>query len=160
MKFKPIILLILTCLLLLSCGRITDDLFGSDQGNSPVTSSDPTSSSDVGRSPLEAIEGEDKMSRSEVFVDSSELVVMESYPLQIVLHVKGNLPTPCHQLRAKMANPNENGEIHIDLYSLVDPEAICIQMLESFESNIQLGSFPDRSYTVWLNGVQVGEFSQ
>jgi hypothetical protein len=43
---------------------------------------------------------------------------------------------------------------------LADPEEICIQVIQEFETRLPLGSFPDGSYTIWLNSKQVGEFTQ
>ena len=36
---------------------------------------------------------------------------------------------------------------------------VCTQMLQPFDVSFSLGSFKDGKYTVWLNGKQVGEFS-
>ncbi len=96
----------------------------------------------------------------EVFIRSTELLVMESYPLQVALIVKGELPTPCHRLKAEVKDPDELNRIQVSLVSLVDPTEICIQMLQAFEERISLGSYPDGSYTVYLNGKEVGKFTQ
>ncbi|HEU4750416.1 MAG TPA: hypothetical protein VFT54_05100, partial [Acidimicrobiia bacterium] len=32
-----------------------------------------------------------------VFVETTDILLMESFPVQVVLRVTGNLPTPCHQ---------------------------------------------------------------
>jgi hypothetical protein len=37
---------------------------------------------------------------------------------------------------------------------------VCIQVLQAFESSINLGTYPDGTYTVWVNGELVGEFTQ
>jgi hypothetical protein len=34
----------------------------------------------------------------------------------------------------------------------------CIQVLEPFQEQIDLGTFPSGHYSVWLNGEWVGEF--
>jgi len=127
--------------------------------SAPV-SSDETPSGGSAVSPLDPLPGEDKLRRGEVTVEKSELLVMESYPLQVALSVKGTLPTPCHHLRAKIEKPDSQNRIQVELYSLVDPVEICVQILEEFVTNLSLGSYPDGSYTVWLNGKQVGEFIQ
>lgn len=160
MRFRVIVQLIVVITLLSACtGALVDNTSPTpDDSQTPNDNSVPDGVDT--RNPLEPVEDEENMSQGEVFIDSSELLILESYPLQIRLLVEGNLPTPCHQLRATMEAPDDQGNIHIKLYSLVDPEAICIQMLEDFESNIPLGSFPDGSYSVWLNGEQVGTFHQ
>jgi hypothetical protein len=77
-----------------------------------------------------------------------------------MLNLKGTLSTPCHHLRAKVNQPDAENRIQVEVYSIHDPDEICIQMLEEYETNIPLGSFPDGSYTIWVNGEQVGEFTQ
>jgi hypothetical protein len=109
-------------------------------------------------SPLEPLPGEESMDRGEAFVDDTQLLVMESFPPQYLLQLTGSLPTPCHYLRADISEPDAQNRIDIEVYSLVDPDVTCIQVLESFQTGINLGSFPQGSYTVLLNGEQVAEF--
>lgn len=97
-------------------------------------------------------------SRGTVFIDSSDLLVMESYPVQIALVLNGNLPTPCNQLRVIANPPNEQNQIQVEVYSVIDPAEMCIQVLEPFEANIGLGSFPSGHYSVLVNGEMAGEF--
>lgn len=101
---------------------------------------------------------DDELLRGEAYVDSVDLLAMESYPLQFALIIKGSLPTPCHELRALLNEPFENGKIIVNVYSVADPNAVCAQMLQPFEQTIFLGSFPGQHYTVWVNGKQVAQF--
>jgi hypothetical protein len=103
---------------------------------------------------------EANLSRGEVFITSQELQVKESYPLQVSLLITGSLPTPCHQLKVEVSEPDADNQIAVEAYSLVDPNQNCIQVLKGFEENIPLGSYPDGSYTVVLNGEEVGQFTQ
>ncbi len=108
-------------------------------------------------SPLDPIPGEEKMVRGGVFIDSADVLLLESFPVQVTLKITGNLPTPCHTLRAKVSEPNENREIHVELYSLTDPGAICIQVLQPFETTIPLGSYESGEYTIYVNREEVGK---
>ena len=98
------------------------------------------------------------LTRGNVFIDSSDLLIMESYPIQVALTMKGSLPTPCNQLRVIAKPPDEQNQIQIEVYSVIDPEQACVQVLEPFEANIGLGSFPTGHYSVWVNGGTIGEF--
>ena len=102
--------------------------------------------------------GDDALQRGNAFIDSADILTMESYPLQFTVILKGNLPTPCHELRVAYNQPDAENKIGLEVYSVADPNAICAQMLQPFEQNIPLGSFPAGHYTVWVNGKQVGEF--
>src|SRR5690349_5972837 len=70
------------------------------------------------------------LSRGAAYVDSVELLTMESLPLQFSLHLKGTLPTPCHKLRVSANLPDPENKIRIDVYSIVDPNVVCTQVLE------------------------------
>lgn len=98
------------------------------------------------------------LTRGEVFVQEMGLLIRESYPPQISLNLSGDLPTPCHQLRVQVNEPDENNKIDVEAYSVVDPEMICIQVLEPFQASIDLGTFPSGHYSVWVNGELAGEF--
>ena len=102
--------------------------------------------------------GDDALLRGGVYLDSTDLLAMESFPVQYSLTLKGNLPTPCHELRVVYHEPDAGKKINLDVYSVADPNAVCIQMLEPFSVNIPLGSFPSGHYTVWVNGEMVAEF--
>jgi hypothetical protein len=97
------------------------------------------------------------MMRGNAFLDAKELLTLESFPLQFMLHLTGSLPTPCNQLRVAVRTPDSENKILMDVYSVSVSDAICVQVLEPFEVNIPLGSFPTGHYTVWVNGKQVSE---
>jgi hypothetical protein len=102
--------------------------------------------------------GDASLTRGNAYLDSTQLNTMESYPLQYSLTLKGSLPTPCHQLRVEVIPPDPDRRININVYSVVDPNLICVQMLQSFEANIPLGSFPAGHYTLWVNAAKIAEF--
>lgn len=97
------------------------------------------------------------------YVDVAELFIMESYPVQVEVAVRGNLPTPCHVLREQVETQDFGDEKRVDitLSSEADPETICTQVLEPFEAGISLDleNATDGVYVVYVNGELVGEFS-
>lgn len=108
--------------------------------------------------PYQPLESDAALQRGEVFLDTTDLLVIETYPkTSIGLALQGNLPTPCHQLRIASRTEAEN-RILVEVYSVVDPTQICVQMLQPFEVTYNLGSFPSGNYTVWVNGKQIGQF--
>jgi hypothetical protein len=139
-------------------------------GNLPLTEPTPTPMSPIMVEPTQRPQpgpinnvylpeqNDVNFSRGQVYIDSSDLLVMESYPVQIALNLKGNLPTPCNRLRVVANPPDEQNRIEIEVYSVIDPEQVCIQVLEPLDANIGLGSFPTGHYSVWVNGEMVGEF--
>jgi hypothetical protein len=103
--------------------------------------------------------GDEKLVRGEVFIDEKQLLTLEIYPPQVMLHLKGSLPTPCHQLRVKVNGPDDQNSIQVEVYSLAKPDEICIQVLAPFDVNIPLRNFPAGKFMVWVNGEKVGEIT-
>ena len=102
--------------------------------------------------------GDTKLIRGNIFIEEKGLIIRESYPPQIAVSISGNLPTPCHEIRAEIGEPDAENKISVAVYTVVDPNMICTQVLKPFTENIELGTFPRGHYTVWLNGEMVGEF--
>ncbi|HLF74717.1 MAG TPA: hypothetical protein VI524_10245 [Anaerolineales bacterium] len=128
--------------------------------DAPVTSppgTDPTAM-DSPEMPFAPKPDDANLSRGTVFIHESGLLIRESFPPQIALALSGELPTPCHELRVVVQKPDGENKIDVEAYSVVDPEQVCIQVLQSFAENIELGTFPGGHYTVWVNGEMVGEF--
>lgn len=101
--------------------------------------------------------GDNLLSRSEVYPESILINVMESYPLQFSLQITGSLPNPCHYLRIIIYPPDVQNRIEIDLYSVVNPQTMCTEVLKPFEVSIPLGSYPTGNYSIFINGSLVGE---
>lgn len=95
--------------------------------------------------------------RSEAFIGDAQVLILESFPIQIRLSVTGDLPTPCHIPVWEVED--DGATIAVTLESAADPDEACTQVLEPFEVTIDLGSFSEGSRTVTLNGETVGEFS-
>ncbi len=93
-----------------------------------------------------------------VFIESADIVLKESFPVQVELVLTGNLPTPCHQLRVVVSEPDADSQIEVQAYSVSDPEKMCIQVLEPFEAVIPLGDYTKGEFTILINEEPAGEF--
>jgi len=91
-----------------------------------------------------------------VYLDMREVGLLKNN--KIGLKLAGNLPTPCHQLRVMISEPDDEKQIRIEVYSVANPDEMCIQILAPFEAEIPLGSFDEGEYAIWVNGEQIGEF--
>ena len=91
-----------------------------------------------------------------VFVDTSDILLMESFPVQVALHLTGNLPTPCH--RAVWEVEDDGTTIAVRLASVTEPDVVCAQVLEPFEVSIPLGDYESGTRVVTLNGAEIGDF--
>jgi hypothetical protein len=128
--------------------------------DSPVTSPPQPNSTPIGTPdmPFAPQPDDTNLSRGNVFINESSLVIRESFPPQISLSLSGDLPTPCHELRVDIEEPDAENKINVAVYSVVDPDQVCIQVLEPFQANIDVGIFPSGHYTVWVNEEMMGEF--
>ena len=152
-------LMTLTLLLLVACSPFSATLPpGSAQAPSPDTPVNNLTPLPPSQAPYAPQPGDDALQRGPAFVEATDLLVLESYPLQFNLSLSGELPTPCHELRIFVGEPDADNNIAVDVYSLVDPNAICIQVLQSFQASVNLGSFPTGHYTITVNGEAAGEF--
>jgi hypothetical protein len=118
--------------------------------NQPVSPQQPGA-------PLAPLPQEGNMDRGSVYIDNVNILTLESFPPQFNVEVQGNLPTPCHRLRYVINEPAAQNNINIEIFTLVNPEEMCIQVLQPFDEVISLGSFPDGSYTVLVNGQAAGQ---
>jgi hypothetical protein len=116
----------------------------------------PTNESNL--NPFAPQTGDKNLIRADIYLDEASLVIRESYPPQVSLSIVGNLPTPCHQLRVKIAEPDQENKISIEAYSLMDPNKVCVEVLEPFQEYIDLGTFRSGHYSVWVNDKLAGEF--
>ncbi|MCI0544236.1 MAG: hypothetical protein L0Z49_07280 [Actinobacteria bacterium] len=91
-----------------------------------------------------------------VFIGSATLRVMESFPVQVVLDVVGEKPTPCHEVFWTVEHDGE--VIVVEMISQIPPDQVCAQVIDPFTVAVPLGSWQDETREVRLNGETVGSF--
>lgn len=107
--------------------------------------------------PYAPLPDDNKLSAGNLYLESAEVLVLESYPPQFRLSLHGSLPTPCHALRVKIDPPDENNNIYINAYSVADPGMVCAQVLQSFDAAVPLKNLIPGRYVVWVNGEKIAE---
>lgn len=104
--------------------------------------------------------GDDALERGAFFADAVIVMPSPTSAGQFDLYVEGSLPTPCNLPRAVIQPPDAQNRILVELYSLVNPEEICIQVIAPY--NGQVGSLVDLApgtYTVVMENTPVAEFT-
>jgi len=103
---------------------------------------------------------DNNLTRGDVHLElaSSQLFIMESYPIQVIAILRGNLPDPCHRLRVTVTAADANNRINLQVYSLTSSDSICAMVLEPFTANIPLGTYAGGHFSVYVNGELLGEF--
>lgn len=121
-----------------------------DDGDQPITDPGPVGSVPNPRPPLPgSVDGE-------VAIVGADLRIMESYPIQVMLDVSGEKPTPCHEV---FWTAEDDGEvIHIEMISQVASDQQCAQVVEPFIVAVPLGSWEGEAREVELNEVVIGSF--
>lgn len=142
------IILGLACIIMVACGA-------GIMPNDETIKSSPTASPALWDPEID----DESLIRGEAFVNESQIIVQENAPHQHLLRLSGALPTPCHQLRVLLPEPDELARIWVEVYSLSDPAEICIQVLEPFEASIPLGEFSPGEYEVLVNGDLIGSIN-
>ena len=149
MKSVPIAFFL--AILVVSCTKPPDTAVTSPPGDSVPTN--PSLENPFAPQPED-----DNLTRGEAFIHETSLVIRESFPPQISVMLRGDLPTPCNALRIILNPPDEENKIVVEVYSVADPDRICTQVLQPFEESLDLGTYPSGHYTVWVNDALAGEF--
>jgi hypothetical protein len=151
--------MVIVMILLAGCGAVSGT--STPAPDLPVSTTDSLPGNPTEEPPVMpyAPQPEDNnLTRGNIFIEEKGLIIRESYPPQIALGLSGNLPNPCHQLRAVVSEPDAENKINVELYTMVDPNRMCTEVLKPFSQNIELGTFPGGHYSVWVNGGLAGEF--
>lgn len=96
-----------------------------------------------------------KVGGTPAIIDLAEIVLLEESPSGYGLRITGTIPTPCHELKVDVEDPDDDDQIQVEVYSLSKPGEVCIQIIEEFDKIVPLEIFnPDRNQ-LWVIGEQV-----
>ena len=86
-------------------------------------------------------------------VESIDILVLESFPVQIHLLVNGNLPTPCYEI-TQIEKHRERNIFYVKLM-MKDSGLVCIKKFEPFQETIALDAcgLSAGTYHVDVNGI-------
>lgn len=144
MKIIISALLVASVLLMASCQPVLPKPVDPDQ---PVSSDDPPA-------PTASISDNDKYVISEMtYIDSIDVLVLESWPLQVNAVIKGNLPDGCTVIH-QVQNQIDGTVFNIKIFTIREKEAFCTEALVPFEEVVPLDVYglPAGTYTVKAYG--------
>lgn len=103
--------------------------------------------------------GDSDMVYGDIALDSASVFVMESKPPQAMVNFGYFLPTPCHQLRVEVSGPDEQKQIQLKAYGVIEKDRECTLMIPdaALQASLNFGDLPRGRYAVFLNGDQLGE---
>lgn len=79
-------------------------------------------------------------------------------PPRAVLALVGYMPSVCNELRVEINPPDEEYNVYVEVYSLIDTDIQCDNVFQQFETSILLGTYSPGRYLVWVNGILAGDF--
>lgn len=91
-----------------------------------------------------------------VQVDSVEVLIMESFPVQVGLAVSGYKSVPCVELLPAAVARQDNLFTVVLAETLLGPAESCIAVIDPFETNVSLDvlGLSAGTYSVTVNGVE------
>lgn len=137
-------------------GLLAGLLAGCTLGAPPPSGGAPTSGvQQPAESTSVPTEGGGKTVEGQVYVEQVEIVMLESFPVQVNAIVRGNLADACTTLSGADVNRQDN-LFQITLQAARPADAICAAVLTPFEQTVPLDvvGLPAGTYMVDANGVQ------
>lgn len=116
--------------------------------NQPVSSDDPSPMPTAPLNEADYLFGEVNM------VDEISINIMESFPLQVSVTVRGSLPDGCTEIAESEAEREEN-TFTVRITTRRPKDAMCTQALVPFEENVSLDVYglPAGTYQVEVYGL-------
>jgi hypothetical protein len=133
---------------------------GGDSGTTPTTATSIPTTTTTNAPPITVPPGLDNpvpagWIESPFQPTTVDLLVMESFPLQVRLDVAGDLPTPCHEPFWTVVD--DGATLAVTIVTATAPDQVCIQVIEPIEFSIPLGDYSD-ARVVTVNGAEIGSF--
>jgi len=119
----------------------------------PVTSDDTLQPT---QTPLK----DDMTMEEKAYIDTVDVLILESFPLQVMVNVKGNLPDGCTTIAESWAEQVDDTTFEVHIGTVRRAGGMCTQALVPFEENIPLdvAGLPAGTYTVKVYD-QTAEFT-
>lgn len=88
-------------------------------------------------------------------IETVDVVVMESFPMQVALNVTGYIPDGC-AAPTEIIQSRDGNRVMVRVFRTLPPDAICAAMAAMYQETIQLeGGFTPGTYQFDVNGVIV-----
>ena len=144
MKLRNIVTLLVIGSCLASCQRTVIVSFSDTEVPSPV----PYSSAEL------------VQSEGGIFIESLQLTILETFPVQVIAHISGYLPNSCTEIGQVIVNRDEN-IFTIEFVPHRESGAFCAQNLKSFEERISLDveGLPADTYLVMTDAEHTTSFT-
>ena len=142
---------LLTAILLASCISIPTE--------EPTPTAAPPYRITPDENPFEPQIGDVGRQIATVTITSVSLAELYDYsPPRSMISLVGYMPSVCNELRVNIDPPDEEYNVFIEVYSLINPDIQCDNVFQQFETSILLGTYSPGRYSVYVNGALAGDF--
>ncbi len=145
-KYRQVFILIFLILLLCSCKTGTQKI-----SNTPsvVASPSPENTSTINQ-PTMGAPIDKASSQSQIYIDTLQINILESSPLQVTVTIIGNLPDGCTSIVGHKITQSDQWKFNIQIITKHDDQNLCTQALVPFEQTIPLdvNGLPAGTYMV------------
>jgi hypothetical protein len=88
-------------------------------------------------------------------IESVDALLLESFPVQIMLQVKGYQPDGC-EMPVKVEQSREGNAVTVEVFRDLPPDTACPMVIKQYDATIKLdGRFEPGTYTIDVNGTIV-----
>ncbi|MEX2426443.1 MAG: hypothetical protein WD401_06730, partial [Thermomicrobiaceae bacterium] len=84
---------------------------------------------------------------------SVNVLLAESFPVQVFIEVTGYLPDPCWKPQ-EPAIREDGARIEVEIVAERNANDMCAQAIEDYQNNIALGTMDPGKYVVSVNGTE------
>lgn len=98
--------------------------------------------------------GVESLTRVPTVIEDAQVLVLESFPPQLVVSIRGYQPDSC-QFPVEVDQSVDGNTITLEIYRELPPNVRCAEAIVPYESNINLGSFDPGDYVIDVNGTIV-----
>ncbi len=111
------------------------------------------STSNAGSAPAVPVPPEGPTMRVDHIIETVDVMVLESFPMQLRLQLTGYQPDGCN-FAVQVEQAREGNTIRVHIFRDVPEDVACPMMIVGYEDTIALeGSFEPGTYTIDVNGV-------
>ncbi len=160
-RFSLLFIIALLALSVAACGAVRGNEPAAQPGNGLGNAGDaptrdldePVSSDDPTATPVTGEVSEDVITKTAV-INSVDVLLMESWPLQAQAQISGELGDGCTEM-GEIRSGREGDTFTITIETVRPAEAICTQQLKMFEETVplEIEGLAAGTYTVDVNGV-------
>lgn len=96
---------------------------------------------------------DDEFQVEPVKIETIDVLLAESFPVQVFVEVTGQVPDPCWEPQEPVIEQGGN-RIEVEIMAERDADEVCIQAIEDYSTTLALGTLEPGTYVVVINGVE------